>query len=219
MPLPTPRSDEKAEAASAAGAGPGRPAARALPAQPASPLPAPLPLPLGRFNSTPADEATALLMHCCHNRRWAARITDCRPYPDMDALLAALDEASYDMAPRELTEALGAESPLLPAPGPQPREHAGRGGTGPAPSAAAAHTAARTAHTALRAAHAAYESRFGHPFLICLDGYSPAERLDQALAAVRGRLGNDPEEERVVAAEELRRLARGRLLGLVSAAA
>jgi 2-oxo-4-hydroxy-4-carboxy-5-ureidoimidazoline decarboxylase len=34
---------------------------------------------------------------------------------------------------------------------------------------------------------------------------------------VRSRLGSDPEEERLVAAEELRRLARGRLLRLVAA--
>lgn len=32
------------------------------------------------------------------------------------------------------------------------------------------------------------------------------------LAAIRSRLTNDPEEERVIAADELRRLARGRLL-------
>lgn len=218
MPLPTPRSDEKAEAASAAGVETGGSATGALPSQPATPLPGPLPLPLGRFNSTPPDESTALLMRCCRSRRWAARITACRPYPDLDALLAALDEASYDLAPRELTEALRAETPLLPAPPPPPlpAEPAGRrAGT---PSAAAARTAVRAAHTALQAAHAAYEGRFGYPFLVCLDGYNPAEQLDQALAAVRHRLGNEPEEERVVAAEELRRLARGRLQGLVTAA-
>ncbi|MYS05600.1 TetR family transcriptional regulator [Streptomyces sp. SID6041] len=59
--------------------------------------------------------------------------------------------------------------------------------------------------------HAAYESSFGHAFVISLDGVRPGERLDQVLAGIRSRLGNEPEEERVVAADELRRLARARL--------
>ncbi|GAA5058930.1 hypothetical protein GCM10023336_34260 [Streptomyces similanensis] len=35
--------------------------------------------------------------------------------------------------------------------------------------------------------------------------------MDRALAAIRSRLTNDPEEERITTADELRRLARGRL--------
>lgn len=49
-------------------------------------------------------------------------------------------------------------------------------------------------------------------FVISLDGVPPDEALDRLLAAVRSRLANDPEEERVVTAEELRRLARERLV-------
>ncbi|NBM20725.1 2-oxo-4-hydroxy-4-carboxy-5-ureidoimidazoline decarboxylase, partial [Streptomyces sp. GC420] len=71
------------------------------------------------------------------------------------------------------------------------------------------------AHTALRAAQAAYESRFRHVFVICPDGLPPDEVLDHVLAGIRARLGNEPDEERVVAADELRRLARGRLARLV----
>lgn len=50
--------------------------------------------------------------------------------------------------------------------------------------------------------------------MVCLDGVAPDEALDHRLTALRSRLGNDPEEERAVAAEELRRLARGRLTRL-----
>lgn len=52
-------------------------------------------------------------------------------------------------------------------------------------------------------------------FVICLDDFSPEESLDQVLAGIRSRLTHDPEEERLVAAEELRRLARGRLTRLL----
>lgn len=208
MPLPTPRSHEKAPAGHGRGACAALPVVTALlPAQSSKPLPAPPPIPLSRFNAAPEGETTSLLMRCCDSRHWAARIAACRPYPDMDALLAALDEASYDMTPEDLSGALEAESAQLPSPG----------NGAPARAAAGDQRGVLAAHTALRAAHAAYENRFGHAFLIWLDGYSPGERLDQALAGVRARLGNDPEEERVVAAEELRHLARGRLLQLVAA--
>ncbi|MFB7371526.1 2-oxo-4-hydroxy-4-carboxy-5-ureidoimidazoline decarboxylase [Streptomyces sp. NPDC056222] len=143
---------------------------------------------LRRFNVAPAADAQELLLSCCHSRRWAERVTAHRPYPTLDALLAAADEAGYDLSAADLDEALAAESSAAPHPDAPP-----------------------AAHTALRAAHAAYESRFGHAFVISLDGVRPGERLDQVLAGIRSRLGNEPEEERVIAADELRRLARIRL--------
>lgn len=71
---------------------------------------------------------------------------------------------------------------------------------------------------AMSAAHAAYESKFGHAFVICLDGVPPTEALDHVLEGIRSRLTNDPEDERVMAAEELRRLARERLRALLGGA-
>jgi 2-oxo-4-hydroxy-4-carboxy-5-ureidoimidazoline decarboxylase len=133
-------------------------------------------------------DAEAALRTCCRSRRWAERLAAHRPYPDLGALLAAADEASYDLSVADIADALACEIPPRPA--------------ADTPSAA---------HTALRAAHAAYESRFGHAFVICLDGFAPGEQLDQVLAQIRFRLGNEPDEERAVAADELRRLARGRL--------
>ncbi|WP_320775207.1 2-oxo-4-hydroxy-4-carboxy-5-ureidoimidazoline decarboxylase [Streptomyces sp. CRN 30] len=140
------------------------------------------------FNTAPAEEAVRLLLPCLHSSRWARSIAAHRPYPDLPALLAAADEASYDLTAGDLAEALAAEPPpRLP------------------PDAYAA------AHTALGAATAAYEARFGHTFVICLDALPASEVLDRVLEAIRSRLTNDPEDERQVAAEELRNLARGRL--------
>ncbi|MFE3850556.1 2-oxo-4-hydroxy-4-carboxy-5-ureidoimidazoline decarboxylase [Streptomyces griseorubiginosus] len=148
-----------------------------------------LPTVLDAFNTAPPDEARGFLLDCLRSLRWADRIAAHRPYPTVEALLAASDEAAYDLTPVDLSEALAGETlPVLPD---------------------GAYVAA---HMALDAAHAAYEARFGHAFVICLDGLPPAEALDHVLAGIRSRLANDPEEERVVAAEELRRLARGRLV-------
>ncbi|MEU9380260.1 2-oxo-4-hydroxy-4-carboxy-5-ureidoimidazoline decarboxylase [Streptomyces sp. NPDC048279] len=71
------------------------------------------------------------------------------------------------------------------------------------------------AHTALTAAHATYEAKFGHVFVIHLDGTPPEERLDRVLEGIYSRLKNDPEDERVMSAEQLRRLAHGRLRDLL----
>ncbi|MFJ4830476.1 2-oxo-4-hydroxy-4-carboxy-5-ureidoimidazoline decarboxylase [Streptomyces sp. NPDC088747] len=152
---------------------------------------APSPARLEGFNSAPADIAERALLSCCRSLRWTRRIAEHRPYPDLDALLAAADEAAYDLTAFDLAEALAGESLTLLPDG-----------------------AYSAAHTALSAAHAAYESRFGHVFVICLDDFAPEESLDQVLTGIRSRLLNDPEEERVLVAEELRRLARGRLARL-----
>lgn len=47
--------------------------------------------------------------------------------------------------------------------------------------------------------------------MIAPGGASPEEALDRVLEGIRSRLANDPEDERVIAAEELRGLARHRL--------
>ncbi|MDT3397449.1 2-oxo-4-hydroxy-4-carboxy-5-ureidoimidazoline decarboxylase, partial [Streptomyces sp. B1866] len=74
---------------------------------------------------------------------------------------------------------------------------------------------ARTARAASPAAAvAAYERRFGHAFVVCLDGCRADEAPGRALAALRARLRHGPEEERAVAARELRRLTRERLVRL-----
>ncbi|MET9561274.1 MULTISPECIES: 2-oxo-4-hydroxy-4-carboxy-5-ureidoimidazoline decarboxylase [Streptomyces] len=143
---------------------------------------------LARFNAMPADEAERTLLACCGSSHWARRIAAHRPYPDLDALLAASDEAAYDLTPADVTEALACESLTLLPDG-----------------------AYSAAHTALSAAHAAYESRFGHVFVICLDDTPAEESPDLVLTEISARLSNDPDKELTLAAEELRRLTRGRL--------
>ncbi|MEU6756715.1 2-oxo-4-hydroxy-4-carboxy-5-ureidoimidazoline decarboxylase [Streptomyces sp. NPDC046685] len=143
---------------------------------------------LARFNALSPEVAHAVLLQCCGSRRWAHRLATHRPYPDCDALLAAADEASYDLSQADLTEALAAES-----------------------SAELGHGAPYAALLALDAAHAEYERTFGHAFVISLDEHPPEEQADQLLAAIRRRMGHEVDEERSISADELRRVARARL--------
>ncbi|MFD4988219.1 2-oxo-4-hydroxy-4-carboxy-5-ureidoimidazoline decarboxylase [Streptomyces sp. NPDC058374] len=151
---------------------------------------------LARLNSDPADRAVAALLACCACPEWAERLAAHRPYPDVPALLAASDEALYDLPPDALRAALTGEGSRSAAP----------------PSGYSA------ADTALDYAQKAYAESFGYPFVVCLDGEPPARALDLRLAAIRARLGHPAEAELPVAAEELRRLVRGRLARRAAAA-
>ncbi|MEF9905934.1 2-oxo-4-hydroxy-4-carboxy-5-ureidoimidazoline decarboxylase [Streptomyces sp. P9-A2] len=167
--------------------------ASGIPGAPGAPDTPGAPSELDHFNAATTEDAERTLLACLHSPRWAVRVAAHRPYPDLEALLAAADEAAYDLPRADRADALASEAlPGLPA------------------------DAYSAAHTALNAADAVYESRFGHPFVICVDGLKPDEVLDHVLEGIRSRLANDPEEERLVAAEELRRLARGRLTALLT---
>ncbi|MCJ1677712.1 2-oxo-4-hydroxy-4-carboxy-5-ureidoimidazoline decarboxylase [Streptomyces sp. APSN-46.1] len=147
---------------------------------------------LPRFNALPHEDATAILLHCCGSRRWAHRVAAHRPYPDLPALLAAADEASYDLSQPDLTEALRAEFPTE-----------------------LGHGAPYAALLALDAAHQEYQRTFGHVFVMCLAGHPPEERADQLLGAIRRRMTHEVDEERAISADELRRLAQARLADLM----
>jgi 2-oxo-4-hydroxy-4-carboxy-5-ureidoimidazoline decarboxylase len=148
---------------------------------------------LTMFNRASPTAAETALLACCHSRTWARRLAAHRPYPTVEALLAAADEAAYDLTPADLAEALAGEA-----------------------TTALPHRGNLAVHTALRAAHAAYEARFGHVFVIALDRTDPTAALDEMLAALRVRLGHDADTEAVTTAEQLRRLARARLTRLAT---
>jgi 2-oxo-4-hydroxy-4-carboxy-5-ureidoimidazoline decarboxylase len=158
-----------------------------------------------------------------------------RPYPDLASLLAASDEAAYDLSPGELLDAVREECRMLrtdelartflaahdPAalaalpPGPGGTATPGGSGQWSPEQLRVVRSMPRAARTAVRAAWVAYEQRFGHGFVLSLEGVDPEDALNHVLTTVRSRLALSPEDEGVVAAEELRQLARERLTRLI----
>ena len=154
------------------------------------------------LNSLPAAQAAPLLATCCASRAWVERMAAGRPYPDLDALLGAGDDAIGDLDRDDLAEALSAHPRI------------GQRAAGASTEAgwsrqeqSSVGSADGELQAALQEGNRAYEERFGHIFLIRASGRS-AEEL---LAALRQRLGNDPDTEWGVVAEELREIARLRL--------
>jgi allantoicase len=158
------------------------------------------------LNSLPDAQARQVLSTCCAARAWAERMAAGRPYGDTDALLGASDRAVAELRRDDLAEALAGH--------PQIGQHA----TGSSPEAAwsrqeqaRAGIAGAEVLAALEEGNRAYEDRFGHVFLISASGRS-AEEL---LAALRDRLGNDPDTEWGVVAEELAKINQLRLRRLL----
>jgi 2-oxo-4-hydroxy-4-carboxy-5-ureidoimidazoline decarboxylase len=172
------------------------------------------PVPVADFNRAAAADAAGLLRPACASSRWARRLIDGRPYPSAAAVIAASDAAIGALSWPDIEEALAAH----PRIGNRAPSGVGDGrGDREAPQTpeaawsrqeqAAAAAAGEDVQAALRAGNLAYETRFGHIFLICATGQSAPDML----AALRRRLGNEPGAEREIVRDELRRIVRLRL--------
>jgi allantoicase len=154
------------------------------------------------LNSLPEGQAGQVLASCCRSRAWIGRMAAGRPYADTDALLGESDRAVRALGRDDLAEALAGHPRI------------GERAAGPSTEAAwsrqeqaGAGDAGAEVRAALQAGNRTYEERFGHVFLISASG-RPAEEM---LAALRDRLGNDPDTEWGVVAEELLKINRLRL--------
>jgi 2-oxo-4-hydroxy-4-carboxy-5-ureidoimidazoline decarboxylase len=156
---------------------------------------------LAAFNTAAPVDAERDAARCCASRAFAAGIVTGRPYPDLDALDAAIDTQFARLGWDDVAEALG-DHPRIGGPA--------RAGWSAAEQAGAA-GAPQAVSDGLAAGNRDYEERFGHVFLICASGLTGAQMLD----SLRARLGNDPATERAVVTDELRKITRLRMRKLL----
>jgi OHCU decarboxylase len=160
---------------------------------------------LRKLNSLPPPEATAELLKCCGSTRWAREMCARRPFLDSRELAETADRVWLALGREDWLEAFrshpkigGREAERETGEGARRWSEEEQGGT---------RDAAREVLDELAEANREYERRFGHIFIVCATGKSAAEML----ALLRLRLGNDPEAELRVAAEEQRRITQLRL--------
>ncbi|MFC4126090.1 2-oxo-4-hydroxy-4-carboxy-5-ureidoimidazoline decarboxylase [Nocardia rhizosphaerae] len=155
---------------------------------------------LADFHELSESDAEAALLTCCSAPRWARQVAAGRPYPSVDALLAAADAALTELTESEIDEALAGHPRIgdRPTSAASAREQSGVSGD--------------TVLAALAEGNRAYEAKFGHLYLVCAAGRSGAELL----AVLRARLDNDPTTERQVMRTELAKINRLRLTRLVA---
>ena len=162
---------------------------------------------LSRINDLPAGEAEEELLSCCASPVWARAVVAGRPYPDIEAVIAAAGAALAALPWPEIARALQAHPRIGSRPPGDRREAA----WSRREQAGVDHADDRTL-AALAEVNRAYDERFGRVLLIFASGKSGAELLETA----QGRLRNDEATERRVIRDELGKIVALRLKRLLA---
>lgn len=158
------------------------------------------------FNFLSVEDATRLLAGCLGVPRWVDELVAGRPYETGLALRVRAHDAAGHLTDDELDAALSRH----PRIGERPEATAA--GTDEARFSRSEQAGVADAHVQrLRDANAAYESRFGHVFLVRAAGRSSAEILAEA----ERRLTNEAAAEREETVTALRDIALLRLVQVV----
>jgi 2-oxo-4-hydroxy-4-carboxy-5-ureidoimidazoline decarboxylase len=152
---------------------------------------------LNRLNLEEPAAAEQDLLACCASRRWADEILARRPYHDLAQLRSVSELVLRALTWTDVEQALAAH----------PRIGERASGETKAAGWSRDEQAGAGQNDDLVAGTLTYEERFGHVFLICATGLSGEEML----TALTSRLGNDPDTERDVVREELRKIVELRL--------
>ncbi|HEX4962653.1 MAG TPA: 2-oxo-4-hydroxy-4-carboxy-5-ureidoimidazoline decarboxylase [Thermoanaerobaculia bacterium] len=151
---------------------------------------------LDEFNALPLEEAAASLLPCCGSPTWARRVAESRPFRRLTEIQEKSDRIWQSLGGDDWREAFAAH-PRIGERGSRWSEAEQAGARG-----ADAQTLAE-----LIEANRLYETRFDHIFIVCATG----KTAEEMLGLLRGRLGNDPETELRIAAEEQRKITNLRL--------
>ena len=167
---------------------------------------------LDDFNALPDDHAAEALTSCCGAHRWVAAMLTRRPFESVEGMIDAANETWRATAERDWREAFDHHPRIGESRSAVAQGH--RAATWSAGEQARAAAADDAVKRQLAEVNTAYESRFGHIYIVCAAGRS----ADELLAIVRSRLDNDPATELRVAAEEQRKITELRLRKLFSEA-
>ncbi|WP_338701943.1 2-oxo-4-hydroxy-4-carboxy-5-ureidoimidazoline decarboxylase [Streptomyces sp. Q6] len=157
---------------------------------------------LTRFNASDESAAQAELHEVCASSAWGSKILAQRPFATSESLFEASDAAMAELTADDLAEAMAGHPPIgRPKPGDPTSSREQRGMAG----------ASEELKAQMLELNLAYQDRFGHVFLICATGATG----EQMLAALQGRIGNTPDQEREIVRAELGKINRIRLTRLV----
>lgn len=158
---------------------------------------------LAEFNALDTAAVRSVLDGCLDIDDWVVELARQRPFASLEALQHRASEASAKITWRQVATALDRH----------PRIGDRAKGADAEQSAAEQAGVQRSQVDDFAVGNRTYEAKFGHIFLICAAGLSGS----QMLAALRQRIGNDPETERAVVISELRKIAHLRLAKAVTA--
>ena len=165
---------------------------------------------LDRLNSLSPDEAETQFLKCCGSKNWARRMVKQRPFIDVSELLSKAGASWRSLDEQDWLEAFRSHPKIGEKKADQVQSAEARAWS--EQEQAGTLDSAQETMAALAAGNREYESRFGYIFIVCATGKTSAEML----SILRDRLGNDPENELRVAAEEQRKITQLRLRKLIA---
>jgi OHCU decarboxylase len=165
----------------------------------------PLARSVAKLNAMPLDELTTHLRACCGSSRWVDRMIARRPFASPDAVLSASDEVCRMLSAEDWMEAFRHHPRIGESRAAVPQD--ARAESWSAGEQSGLRNAAAEVRAALVSANEAYEQQFGYICIICATG----KDSEELLAITRARLGNSPQIELRIAAEEHRKITRLRL--------
>ncbi len=158
------------------------------------------------LNDAPEEQAQEALLACCASPVWARQLVTGRPYADDAAVLTAADEVLAELSDADLDDALAGHPRIG-----ERVDHTG--GEWSRQEQSGMDSATERTAREMADGNRAYETRFGHVYLVSAAGRSAQEMLD----FLRERLGNDPGTERGIVRAELAKINRNRLGRLLQA--
>ena len=164
---------------------------------------------LDRLNSLSPTDAQAEFLKCCGATRWAKRMSEARPFVDLEEVSSKADAIWWSLNKEDWLEAFRAHPKIGERKAAATQSHQAVNWS--AQEQSQAQQAADETKAAVAEGNYVYEDRFGFIFIICASGKSASE----ILTALRQRLANDAETELRVAAEEQQKITLLRLKKLL----
>ena len=171
------------------------------------------------LNSLPSEAARAELLKCCGATRWAAQLTERRPFTSFDQLLAQANEIWWALDQSDLLEAFRSHPKIGEKKAAAPTVTAAdvvarQSQQWSAQEQQGVRNAAQDALAKLARLNRAYEEKFGFIFIVCATGKSS----DEILALLETRINNEPAAELRNAAAEQAQITELRLRKLLEPA-
>jgi OHCU decarboxylase len=160
------------------------------------------PMRLEDLNELDAAAAEREFLRCCGSVQWAREMAASRPFDSAEAMAETSDAIWSSLDRADWLDAFAAH----------PRIGDRAASSWAAAEQAGAGTAPDEVRRRLAASNRDYEARFGYIFIVCATG----QTAEAMLAALEGRLTNDPDEELHIAAEEQRKITQLRLAKLLT---
>lgn len=164
---------------------------------------------LERLNTLTQEEAESELLKACGSTLWARRMTEERPFRDLQGLLEKADAEWWVLDEEDWLEAFSRHPKI----GEKASSHAQaeEASKWSAEEQSGASSADEETRRELAELNRAYLQKFGYIYIICATG----KTADEMLAILKERLKNDPEVEIRNAAEEQRKITHLRLSKLL----